>query len=295
MIAQIYRSIIPASIRQSIYDQFLGAFLHFIRHFDVHLKSKLMLLFGWLLPKTEENQALSFIGKNGLTSYPHPYSLEYKNKKIEVLTDKSNNLPYVIHNGKNLYFPHSFSTEKIQTLYISLITEQDPRSAHRYVKSYEELKNKTLLDIGSAEGIFSLDSIEFLEHVFLFEYEDFWQEPLKATFKPWADKVTIIRNYVGDKNEGIIIKIDDFLKDKSHHNLFLKMDIEGAEQMALKGALNTLKNGKNINVAICTYHNPSDPKEISELLHNLGYKYEFTEGFLFWGKRLNKALIRGCK
>ena len=71
------------------------------------------------------------------------------------------------------------------------------------------------------------------------------------------------------------------------------MDIEGAEQSALRGAMKTLKSAKSIDVAICTYHKPDDPKVISELLDSLGYSYEFTQGMLFWGKRLSKALIRG--
>ena len=295
MVAQLYRNIVPASTRQYIYDTFLGNLLFHIRHFRVHLRSKFTFLFSWLLPKTDENAALSFIGRHGITSYPYPYSLEYKNRKTDVLSDSTNGLPYVIHNDKKLYFPRVFPLENIATLYLSLITEQDERSAHRYVASYDELRGKTLLDIGSAEGIFSLDTIELVEHVYLFEYESFWQEALKATFAPWSHKVTIVPNYVGDKKEGIVIRIDDFMKDKAKDNLFLKMDIEGAEQSALRGALEILKNGKNMNVAVCTYHRPEDPKVISELLASLGYTYEFTQGMLYWGKRLSKALIRGKK
>jgi Methyltransferase FkbM domain len=292
MVTQLYRTLIPASLRQSFYDAFLGSFLHFMRHFRVHLRSKFTFLFSWFLPKTEENTALAFIGRHGITSYPAAYSLDYQNLKTNILVDKAKNLPYVMHNGRKLFFPTVYSYDKITTLYASLITEQDSRSAHRYVESYEELTGKTLFDIGSAEGIFSLDNIERVEHIYLFECEEFWIEALTATFEPWATKTTIVKNYIGDKTEGIFTTIDDFLRDKSKDNLFLKMDIEGAEQSALRGALNTLKAGKNINVAVCTYHRPEDPKVISELLASLGYNYTFTEGYLFWGKRLSKALIR---
>ena len=295
MIAKLYRNIFPASIRHFIYEAFLGSLLYHVRHIRVHIRSKFAYLFSWFLPNTEENVALAFIGKYGITSYPDPYSLEYKNQKPTVLTDNTERLPYVIHNNKKLYFPKTMSHENISTLYLSLIIEQDSRSAHRYVTSYDELKGKILLDIGSAEGIFSLDTIELVEHVYLFEFETFWQEALNATFKPWLHKATIVAKYIGDKTEGSFITIDDFLKDKSKDNLFIKMDIEGAEQSALKGALSILKEGKNINVAVCTYHRPEDPKVISELLSSLGYSYEFTQGMMYWGKRLSKALIRGKK
>jgi Methyltransferase FkbM domain len=295
MVDKLYRNIVPASLRQYIYDAFLGSFLHFMRHFKVHMKSKFTFMFSWLLPKTEENAALAFIGKYGLTSYPAAYSLEYNDLKTNVLVDNQKNLPYIMHNEKRLYFPLIFTNEKISTLYASLITEQDIRSAHRYVDSYDEMKGKTLLDIGSAEGIFSLDTIELVKHVYLFECEKYWIEALKATFEPWSHKMTIVDRYVGDKSEGIYISIDDFLSDKLKDNLFLKMDIEGAEQLALKGAKKTLTDGQNIQLAVCTYHRPEDPKVISAFLSSLGYTYQFTDGFLFWGKRLSKALLRAKK
>jgi hypothetical protein len=295
MLTSLYRNIVPATLRSVIYDQFLGSFLFFMRHFKVHLKSKYTYLFNSIMPKTETNAAWAFIGKHGITSYPAPYSLEYKNKKIDVFLDDAKGLSYVWHNNKKLFFPNSYNAEKITTLYLSLITEQDERSAHRYAESYDELKGKTLLDIGAAEGIFSLDTIEQVEQVYLFECEKFWIEALKATFEPWTDKTKIIEKYVGDKSEGIFTTIDDFLEGKSKDNLFLKMDIEGAEKSALKGALKTLKEGNNINLAVCTYHKPEDPVEISEFLKDLGYKYEFTDGMLYWGKRVSKAVIRGKK
>jgi hypothetical protein len=296
MLVKLYRDLIPSTVRQSLYDAFLGDTLFFLRHFKVHFRSKLAYFFGWLLPKTDENKAWAFIGKYGITSYPHQYSLDYKNRKVSVLVDENSLLPYVWHNEKKLFFPKTrFSHSEIERLYISLITEQDPRSAHRYVNSYDELKGKTLLDIGSAEGIFSLDVIDKVEHVYLFEYEEFWQEALKTTFAPWNHKVTIVRHYVSDKSEGIYTTIDDFLKDKTKNQLFLKMDIEGAEQSALRGAIKTLNECPDIQLAVCTYHRQDDPKVISELLSSLGFTYEFTEGVLYWGKRLNKALIRGKK
>lgn len=295
MFTSLYRNLVPASIRSVIYDQFLGSFLFFVRHFKVHVKSKFTYLFNSSMPKNESNAAWAFIGKHGLTSYPAPYSLEYKNKKVDVFRDDSKDLSYVLHNKKKLYFPNNYNAEKIATLYLSLITEQDKRSAHRYVESYDELKGKTLLDIGAAEGIFSLDTIEKVEKVYLFECEKFWIEALTATFEPWSSKVVIIEKYVGIKSENNFTTIDDFLEGKSKDNLFLKMDIEGAEQSALKGALKTLKDGKNINLAVCTYHKPEDPAEISAFLKSLGYKYEFTQGMLYWGKRVSKAVIRGKK
>jgi hypothetical protein len=232
------------------------------------------------------------MGKYGITSYPYPYMLEYKKLLITVEFDKTFHLPYVLHNNKRLFFPATYTNEKVIKDYRSLIIEQDEQSSHRYVRSYSELKGKTLLDIGSAEGIFALDTIELVDRVYLFECEDFWITALEATFAPWKEKVSIIKKYVGNKTTDTNITIDDFLSDKMQNNLFLKMDIEGAEMWAIEGAANTLKNGSNINCAITTYHRINDPENISDYFKSLGYQFEFSSGLMYWSKRLSKGVIR---
>lgn len=292
MLANIYRKLIPLSIRSFIYNIILGKLLFFVRHFKVISQSKLTFLFGFLLPKTEENMAYAFIGKHGLTSYPYDYMLEYKNRDIVIEVDTKLNLPFVIHNNRKLYFPDFYTVDKTIKDYRALLIEQDIRSSHRYVHSYNELKGKTLLDIGSAEGIFALDTIELVDKVYIFECEDFWLKPLEATFAPWNQKVTFIKKYVGDKTSGVFITIDDFLKDLPKDNLFLKMDIEGAERPALEGAQETLKHGKNIQLAVCTYHREGDPEFVYRLLSEYGYTSEFSNGLMYWNKRLSKGVIR---
>jgi len=292
MLAHLYRKLIPLSIRSFIYNIILGKLLFFVRHFNVIFKSKLTYLFGFLLPKTEENKAYTFIGRYGITSYPYNYMLEYKRREIKAEFDTKLKLPYVVHNYRKLYFPDFYTVEKTIKDYRALITEQDLRSSHRYVRSYDELKGKTLLDIGSAEGIFALDTIELVEKAYIFECEEFWLKPLEATFAPWKNKVAFIKKYVGDKTSGVFITIDDFLKELPNSNLFLKMDIEGAERPALQGAQETLKHGKNIQLAICTYHREGDPEYVNSLLSGYGFTSEFSDGLMYWNKRLSKGVIR---
>ncbi|MBI3220927.1 MAG: FkbM family methyltransferase [Bacteroidetes bacterium] len=293
MISAFYRKLLPLTLRQRIYNAFLGKIVFFFRHFGVIVKSKTTYLFSFLLPKTESNKAFAFMGKHGLTSYPNEYALEYKGKEIDVLVDGEQQLPYVIHRGKKLYFPHFYDEQKVKKDYRALLIEQDERAAHRYVRSYQELTNRTLLDVGAAEGVFSLDAIELTKQVILFECEEHWQKPLQATFEPWRDKVTVVKKYIGDKTSGVFITIDDYLMDKTAENLFIKMDIEGAERMALQGAHATLSKSKNVQVAICTYHRPGDPEYMNELLNSYGYTTEFTQGLMYWNKRLSKGIIRG--
>ncbi len=292
MIVQLYRKHIPAGFRDWIYALFLNKVVLFVRHFKVNTISKLVYFFGFLIPDSDKKEAYRFIGKYGLSSYPGEYSLKYRTQKISVAFDEDKKLPYVMHARKRLYFPGIYNAGKVAEIYRSLIIEQDIDSAHRYVNAYKELKGKTLLDIGSAEGIFTLDTIEYVKHAYLFEVEQEWIEALRASFEPWKDKVTITQKYVGNANDSSHISIDAFMEDKEKDNLFLKMDIEGAEQSAIAGAFQTLKTGKNIHLAVCIYHKKEDPDVIGNILRSSGYQTEFTKGYIFWGHRLSKAVIR---
>lgn len=59
---------------------------------------------------------------------------------------------------------------------------------------------------------------------------------------------------------------------------FLKMDIEGAELEALKGSVNTIKKYKP-KMAISTYHNPNDEKEIVDFIESLALSYSISTVF----------------
>ncbi|MFZ1689258.1 MAG: FkbM family methyltransferase [Flavobacteriales bacterium] len=58
---------------------------------------------------------------------------------------------------------------------------------------------------------------------------------------------------------------------------FIKMDIEGAEMHALKGASATIKQFKP-KLAICVYHDLSDFWTVPQFVQSLGLDYEFYFG-----------------
>jgi FkbM family methyltransferase len=70
------------------------------------------------------------------------------------------------------------------------------------------------------------------------------------------------------------ISIDDFVaKNKIEKINFIKLDIEGAELEALKGAIKTIEKYKP-QLAICVYHKNSDFWEIPRFLKDLVPEYE---------------------
>ena len=299
MLTKLYRKHISKETRQKIYDLFLRDTLRCFRSIISIIKNP-KLYKKWLSykfyflfnkPKTELEQAQYEWSKKGISMYPYLWEKEYLKINYEVFTDETNGLRYVWHNNKKLYFKRSYDDYGMG-IYRSLLIEQDSRSAHKYVDNYEELKGKSLLDIGSAEGIFALDTIESVEHAYLFECEEEWIEALEATFAPWKDKVSIIRRYVNDFTDENNITIDDFISQNNIDNIFIKMDIEGFERKALAGSKKTFASDKNIEGAVCVYHLPDDIDFIKGYLVENNCKTTITKGYLYMAYEFRKGVIR---
>ena len=59
----------------------------------------------------------------------------------------------------------------------------------------------------------------------------------------------------------------------------VKMDIEGYEGRALRGAEKLLQYDK-LKLACCLYHNKDDEKELVEKLVGLGFNVEISDGYM---------------
>ena len=90
------------------------------------------------------------------------------------------------------------------------------------------------------------------------------------------DKSIVVRTYT----------IDDLRSDKDLNSInFIKMDIEGAELEALKGAVRTIRKFKP-KLAISVYHNIKDFWEITQWIESLdlGYKFHLRHFTIYIGE-----------
>ena len=226
MITRAYRTVVPKNFRLFIYSTFLKKILYYKRNFGILTKSFLAYRFGFF-KGTEPFKTFKFIGQYGLRSCPAEFSLKYDDYTPEVYRDE---LPYVLHQGKRLYFPALFTDAAVQKLYKSLVIEQDPESAHRYSVDESEFKDSTMFDIGAAEGILTLEKIEQLKFAYLVECEAEFVEALNKTFEPYQSKVKIIFKYIDQHDSESTISLDTLGKELKGEKIFLKMDIEGYDR-----------------------------------------------------------------
>jgi len=102
-----------------------------------------------------------------------------------------------------------------------------------------------------------------------------WSEssiPLSYDDRGPASQVADIGKYKGNTKT---LSIDDLVKERDLDSVdFIKMDIEGAEMAALKGAEKTIKRFKP-KLAISVYHKQDDMIVIPEYIHSLNSNYKF--------------------
>ena len=257
---------------------------------------------------TEEKSTIQkFLSHKLVSVINYPFVEEYKYRIVNVLKDKRNSLNYVYHNEKKLYFKKGMSKYKIMEMYNYLCIEQDIRSPHSYVSSPVTYSPTDIaVDIGAAEGIWALDIVEKVKELYLFECEDGWIEALEATFLPWKNKVTIVNNYVTDNTNGMFTTLDDYFLPKNIFPSIIKVDIEGEEISAMKGALKLLTNHIR-HALLCTYHNVDDFQKLSEMMKNHHFEVKHSEGFIIniysepnynchnISEIFRKGLIHACK
>lgn len=216
-----------------------------------------------------------------------PYNQIKKTSDIAVGIDKHYHLPYVIHNGKKLFFPEFWNLKEVSEKYHYYIERENllggkytSKAPHQYqTESFKIESDDIFLDIGCAEGLIALDCVDTAKKIYLFESDPIWGTPLKATFAPYKDKVQIIHKWVGDKDDAISTTLNSSVQENKGNSFFIKMDIEGAEELVVKGNAEFFKNN-SIKIACCTYHKKEHFEIISKVLKEWGYSISASDGYM---------------
>lgn len=278
MIAEWYRKLAPLFIRKYVYRRMARRYYrqYFERLSRLQKDENTAEIYREELSEIMRTKAVYMINRR--------YRKEdYLPEKIIVYKDTACGMRYVLVGEKKLYYPRSWSKAQIRFYHNSLLAEMDERSPHCYVGNDFSFKDgQILFDLGGAEGFFTLLNIDKLSKAYVFECDSLWEEPLRHTFLPWADKVSVEKMYIGDENKAGFTTMDAFTQEHlpEGSSIFVKCDIEGAEEAFLRGAENTLA-AYDVDLAICLYHRKDAEERIIGIFVRNGWKYSFGTGYLF--------------
>lgn len=278
MIAQIYRSVATHSLQKLVdmwrQDQFLKKIrINILKYYNKNIS---------LSRNKEIDKVLSFLRKNPLHMFPYDFIYQYNSDKINVFKESSTELNYVHIRNKKLFYPMGWSSENIKYAHSFSCIEQDKNSPHCYQdESITYGPDDIVVDAGTAEGNFSLEIVEKVKKVYLFECAEGWQMPLRKTFEPWGDKVEIIPLKLSSTVSSTSTTLDRFFKNREPPTI-LKIDVDGDEQNLLKGSKNLLKNLDYLRIALCVYHKQNDEAEFTNLLQNLKFTVKTSQGYMIF-------------
>ena len=274
-----YRLIIPKPLRTYLWKRYL--------------KKKILKEYSHSNDK-EIIEIIRNINENGIKIISSKLSRDYKEDEIEVLFDEALKLKYVNYKkGKPIYFKKKWSKSRIQKALNQLYIEQDINSPHRYLTDDFNIDKETIVaDIGCAEANFSLDIVDKVKHIYLFETNNVWEEPLNATFRKYKDKITIVNKKFSNTDSKNSINGSKFLKEKGVS--FLKIDVDGHEDEVISNLEELISESKKMKIALCTYHSNDDFNKYSKLLQKYNYSIAHSKGYMifYWDKKLDKPYLR---
>ena len=182
---------------------------------------------------------------------------------------------------------------------------------HKYylpeISNKKQIKNKNIIDVGGYVGDSALVFSKFTnKKVYTFEPTSFLYDSILKTIQlnklqnvvpvkkglgsniskkdiyiaSFGGSTFVDRKcYENNQKETVeITTLDDFVENNNIKVGLIKVDIEGAEQEFLKGAINTIKKQKPV-LLISIYHNFDDFFNIKPLIESwdLGYKFKIMK------------------
>jgi FkbM family methyltransferase len=200
-----------------------------------------------------------------------------------------------------------------------VLSEQVPTSPHWYFdRECRVHEGDTVIDLGASFGVFTRIALEAgAECVVAVEPDPLSLESFRRTFRQElsSGKVLLVEAAAWERSGrerlagvGIRCSVLEYSEsaiecvartvDEIVHALwrdrvdFIKLDVEGSERYALRGAANTIRVHKP-NIACCVYHREDDPAAILAAVRGVRDDYHVTCGsippwlygsevFFFW-------------
>lgn len=231
---------------------------------------------------------IKFLREEGFSALPYPQirSLAF----VESGQCTSTGLPFVVHSGKRLYFPKSYSLQKVEGVYRRYIEREcllgggfTEKAPHQYeTDTFHVRSGDVVVDAGAAEGLFALDMLEKAHRIYVVECDPLWHQALRATFAPYADKVELIERRLAQHDTRQSIRLDTLLKHDCAAGFFVKMDIEGAEVPVVEASQPFLTREQSVRLCCCAYHRQDDAQRLESFFHRIGYKTKRSEGYILY-------------
>ena len=275
----LYRLIVPKLIRTLIWKNYLQKkiLIHYENSKDQEIKD-----------------LVNNIKENGLKIISSKLKGDYDQEQINVNYDVENKMKFVDFGiNKRIYFKKNWSKKRIQKAFNQLLIEQDENSPHRYLtQKFNVNENTVVADIGCAEANFSLDVVDKVKHIYLFETNNVWEQPLKSTFEKYKDKVTIVNKKFSNIDSKNSVNGSKFLLDKGVN--FIKIDVDGYENEVMSNIEEMIKNSNDMKIALCTYHAQEDYIKYSKILKSFGFDVKHSKGYMifYWDKNLKFPFLR---
>ncbi|MCX4339241.1 MAG: FkbM family methyltransferase [Lachnospiraceae bacterium] len=246
---------------------------------------------------------LERLENHDLHVFNYEFMKKYEEMCFQIEFDALCGMYFANHKGKRLYFSKSLkSREEATEYYRGILMEQDQKSPHKYIEEEFDIeKDDVVIDVGAAEGNFSLQVIDRVSKLYIIEADVGWIEALRVTFRDYMDKVVIFNKFITSLDSGKYATLDALIEEPVN---FIKMDIEGNEWDALQGAGTLIDRSENLKCAVCAYHGDFDEILIRDILGKYGMDISTTQGYMWYpdtnrqtyvSTRLCRGIVRGIK
>jgi FkbM family methyltransferase len=247
------------------------------------------------LDKESEDQANLLI--NRIFSHHIKYDFFLKENKFRMFTEKELELQKTFMDTKD---QNKFNELKHKPIFVESVYRFHNGLKFLPQEILNEIQNKDIIDGGGFLGESAFVFLEYAPrsiHTFEPNNQNYENMIENINYKQYTDKIIPVKAGIADKTMEInasgtgmcfsicsteqinfqtikCISLDDYVNENMLEVGLIKLDIEGYELEAIKGATETIKKYKPI-MLISIYHNPKDFFGIKPYLEslNLGYKF----------------------